>query len=296
MATEAQVMANRANAQKSTGPRTAEGKAVVAQNAVKHGLRARVDVIRGEDQAEFDMQREALLGELAPVGLKESMLAERIVSLSWRLQRAACLQNEVFDALLGDGSSPLARSLLPEGAPRAQEEPAAEGDLSRGRVVLEDFSNGRVLDRLLVYEQRTERSLYKTTAELRHLQSLRETGQPTAAARPRVGGAVRGEPAWDARSHVPAEVGRGRPSDSTIVPDGLRWGARGDAAASAQVMMDELRQTNPIRSEPDEGQLAGGKGLEADLLEKECRETKPISAWPGRYGAPELERVGADIS
>ncbi len=49
MATEAQLAANRRNAQKSTGPRTAEGKAVVAQNAVQHGLLAREGVLRGED-------------------------------------------------------------------------------------------------------------------------------------------------------------------------------------------------------------------------------------------------------
>jgi hypothetical protein len=60
-ATEAQIHANRANAQKSTGPRTPAGKAVVAQNAVKHGLSARLDVIRGEDQAEFDRHREGML-------------------------------------------------------------------------------------------------------------------------------------------------------------------------------------------------------------------------------------------
>ena len=41
MTTEAQVCANRANAQKYTGPQTAEGKATVAQNAVTHGLLAR---------------------------------------------------------------------------------------------------------------------------------------------------------------------------------------------------------------------------------------------------------------
>jgi hypothetical protein len=278
MATEAQVQANRSNAQQSTGPRTAEGKAVVAQNAVKHGLSARLDVIPGEDQAEFDRHREAMLGELVPVGVGESMLAERIVGLSWRLQRAERLQNEVFDALLADGSSPLARSLLPEGTTRAHEEPQAEGDLSRGRVVLKDFSNGRVLDRLLIYERRIERSLYKTMAELRRLRLVPETGHTTVGAMPQAGragggGAVRGE-----RSGVSEEVGRGRLTHATIAPGGLSWGTRGDVAASVQAMMDEMRKTKPISSEPDGGQLACGQEVAADLLESECRETNPISA------------------
>jgi hypothetical protein len=38
MATKAQINANRRNSKKSTGPRTAESKAVVSQNVVKHGL------------------------------------------------------------------------------------------------------------------------------------------------------------------------------------------------------------------------------------------------------------------
>ena len=81
MATEAQVAANRANARKSTGPRTAEGKAVVSQNAVKHGLLAREGVLRGEDGEEFEMHREMLLEELQPVGA----LLEGVEDLARRL-------------------------------------------------------------------------------------------------------------------------------------------------------------------------------------------------------------------
>jgi len=66
MATQPQILANRLNAQKSTGPRTPEGKAAVAQNALKHGLCARRDVVITESQADFDLHRSALLDELAP--------------------------------------------------------------------------------------------------------------------------------------------------------------------------------------------------------------------------------------
>ena len=51
MSTQAQTKANRQNSKKSTGPRTAEGKAVVSKNAVKHGLFAAEAVITGEDPA-----------------------------------------------------------------------------------------------------------------------------------------------------------------------------------------------------------------------------------------------------
>jgi hypothetical protein len=358
MASEAQVHANRANAQKSTGPRTPEGKAVVAQNAVRHGLAARLEVIRGEDQAEFDRLREAMLEELAPVGARELMLAERVVGLSWRLDRAGRLQNEVFDALLGDRSSPLARSLLPEGTIRAQEESQgdrsspltpslrpegairtqeeseAEPQRTRGQVVLEDFSNGRVLDRLLLYERRIERSFYNAMRELRDLQHLHETAPVPARATPHAGwagggAAVRGErsgvsaelgggpfpisdglsgapssvPAefqggplepWEIRealsamrSRIADEVDREMPAGALIPPRGLSWGTPAEVAASVQIMMDELRRTDPIPPEPQRGQLAGAQGM-SEL----CR-TKPICAEPERGQVAGAQGVAA---
>jgi hypothetical protein len=93
MATEAQIEANRANAQKSTGPRTLEGKTAIARNAVKHGLRARAAVLQGEDWEEYTCFREEMLEELYPDGMQEMELATRIVDLTWRLRRAGRYQD-----------------------------------------------------------------------------------------------------------------------------------------------------------------------------------------------------------
>jgi hypothetical protein len=53
MSTKAQINANRQNAQKSTGPQTAQDKAVVSQNALKHGLFTD-SVIKGENQVDYE--------------------------------------------------------------------------------------------------------------------------------------------------------------------------------------------------------------------------------------------------
>jgi len=77
MTTKAQTHANRQNAQKSTGPKTPQGKAAASQNSIKHGLLARKNVIMSENQEEFDLHRDLLLEELAPATPMQSMLAER---------------------------------------------------------------------------------------------------------------------------------------------------------------------------------------------------------------------------
>ncbi|MBN2130345.1 MAG: hypothetical protein JW741_12655 [Sedimentisphaerales bacterium] len=168
MATTAQIQANRSNAQKSTGPRTAQGKAIVAQNALKHGLRTEKAVIAGEDVGEFEFYRDELLGELAPAGAVESVLAERVVSLSWRLRRAERAQNEAFDTLLARvAADPFRTNARAAEADGLQETPL-------GRAVIRDFANGRVLERLSMYERRIEYSLYKSMNELQKLRLTRE--------------------------------------------------------------------------------------------------------------------------
>jgi hypothetical protein len=184
MSTEAQILANRCNAQKSTGPRTSEGKTKVSQNAVKHGLTASQDarlggasrsqIISSESQADFDLYRERMLSELAPDSPMESMLAERIVTLSWRLKRVCRIQNQTIDALNADNtSSPLSKLTQ---SPLLKGSLSATGgtNLALGRMAIKDFSNARVLERLLMYERRIEHSLYKTILELQRLNLIKK--------------------------------------------------------------------------------------------------------------------------
>jgi len=170
MSTEAQNHANRLNAQKSTGPRTSEGKAAVSQNAVKHGLLARQTVINSESQADFDLHRDRMLAELAPASPMESMLAERIVSLSWRLKRAGRIQNQTIDALNAPKTSSPFSKLIQSLSNPSDSDP----NLALGRLAIKDFANARVLDRLLMYERRLEHSLYRTILELQRLNLIRK--------------------------------------------------------------------------------------------------------------------------
>jgi len=173
MATEAQVVANRLNAQKSTGPRTDAGKAAVAQNVVRHGLLAQQVVIRGEDPGEFEFYRDQMLGELSPAGAMESMLAERVVGLAWRLRRAERIQAEVFDSMLIEEETCPVRKQIRSTWAKAIDG-LAETDLTLSTAVSRDFVNYRVLERLGLYERRIEQSLYRTMAELARLRLLHE--------------------------------------------------------------------------------------------------------------------------
>ncbi len=163
MATEAQIEANRANAQKSTGPRTPEGKAVVSQNAITHGLLARAGVIPGEDAHEFAAHREGLLKQLRPGTPLEEVLVERAVDLSWRLQRAVRDQDAAYAALY---------QKYMEGQPQPQEPDAWHAAL--GRMIVEDFCGAAVLERLQRYERRIESGFYKALNELRQAAHQRQ--------------------------------------------------------------------------------------------------------------------------
>jgi hypothetical protein len=98
---ERRAAANRRNAQKSTGPRTPEGKARVALNALKHGVTARTPFIPSDDPDEFaDLTRE-LLEDLDPRTALERELADRIVGICWRRRRLWRAEEEIIARAFG---------------------------------------------------------------------------------------------------------------------------------------------------------------------------------------------------
>ncbi len=132
--------ANQANALRSTGPKTPEGKRTASMNAVKHGLTARELIIRVEDQPAFDELHSAYLAELQPAGILETEMLNSIVHAAWNLRRIRILEAALFDG-----------SIDP----------------------LEDEQNEPKLARLTRYYKRFESTLLKCTRELRTLQSNR---------------------------------------------------------------------------------------------------------------------------
>jgi hypothetical protein len=96
MATRRQTNANRENAKRSTGPKTAEGKAKVRYNAMQHGLLAEAALLPDEDEATFRSFSKKIAEELAPVGEMESLLVEQVINTLWRLRRLSQVEAGLF--------------------------------------------------------------------------------------------------------------------------------------------------------------------------------------------------------
>ena len=139
MASPAQITANQANAQLSTGPRTPEGKALAAANSRKDGLTAQTLVITHDQQPAFDQFRRDLRHDTRPEGALEDEFFQRLLTYGWNLRRARALES----------------TLLAETDPIHDEESANK------------------LHRIARYRRELERSYDRALAQLRHLQTQR---------------------------------------------------------------------------------------------------------------------------
>ena len=116
-----QIAVNRANAARSTGPRTPEGKASSSQNAIKHGLASsRFTVVRVEDPAQLQELRANLLHCYQPVNTQEIEAFDCMARAQLSMRRAAQLEASLFTTSINQALAD----------PRIRMEPDLEKDMS----------------------------------------------------------------------------------------------------------------------------------------------------------------------
>lgn len=152
MATAAQITANRANAQQSTGPRSVEGKAASSMNALKHGADARSPVIPGEDPELYDRLAAEYRRDIAPGAALESFQVDTLIRADWERRRLKRIEAGCYREILAEGQNP------------------EEIDVK----VLRDSPTGKLLRKVWSQIASLERAHSRALAELRRLRRERE--------------------------------------------------------------------------------------------------------------------------
>jgi len=186
--------ANRRNAQKSTGPRTARGKAWSRLNALKHGVlasQAVLSAIEGrEERNAFAQTVEGLAADFAPVGTFEQLLVQKIATCFWRYRRLLRFENRTAfqscDNRTYDQMNHRERWRSPI---YLKPEDGAEAEKLGATEVLEhaglglDLPGEHDLARLIRYEASIERTMNKAIAQLTaHQKARRESAKLSGTA------------------------------------------------------------------------------------------------------------------
>ncbi len=93
---DAKLAANRANAQKSCGPTSDEGKAKVRLNALKTGLTGQTVLLPSDDTAAYEQHIASFFTRHSPLGDEEHTLVQAIADTEWRLLRIAPLESGIY--------------------------------------------------------------------------------------------------------------------------------------------------------------------------------------------------------
>jgi hypothetical protein len=170
------IEANRRNARKGTGPKTAAGKRRVSRNAIKHGFFSKYLLVQHRDgkenQGEYDDFYAGIRKDFQPVGWLEGLWVEKIAVWFWRLRRLLRCETGQIDRALAEHSYELQQ---------AKEDDLAEPEsaLSSSPEMSDHlFLPGKdELDKLLRYEAMINRQLNHAIAELERIQARRFTGR-----------------------------------------------------------------------------------------------------------------------
>ncbi|WP_141700719.1 hypothetical protein [Methyloceanibacter superfactus] len=168
-----QFNANRANATKSSGPKTAAGKQRSRMNAVKHGLTAATLVLAGEHADDFDSLRAALQERFQPQCVLEDELVERLAVTYWRLRRVP-----LFEAAVLEARKRHCRQL---GRMRRRAEEGASPELAAvGEALIQDAQYGDAFRKLGRQEITLMTVAEKTLRTLADLRRVDQEGQGRA--------------------------------------------------------------------------------------------------------------------
>ena len=97
MASQAQIEANRLNSQKSTGPRTAEGKRASSQNALKSGLDAESQFVLGESREEFAGLQAEYYDRFSPAAPEQRFQVDNLIRNEWLLRRYHRVESHLWE-------------------------------------------------------------------------------------------------------------------------------------------------------------------------------------------------------
>ncbi len=183
---QAQVDANRRNAQHSSGPRSQTGKAASSRNRLVHGLRANTHILLDEDPAEFQALLDDLLTTFQPVGPAEEMLVLRIAANQWRLDRAfpieaGILREQVRFVTTNDANRQpeyLRHQKIYEANPDSVPPPPPDGRDALARAFTGDCKGTDALAKLTRYENGLERSIDRALRQLKAFQAARLAATP----------------------------------------------------------------------------------------------------------------------
>ena len=97
MTSDRQIAANRRNASKSTGPKSARGKERSRRNALRHGLTAETVIGALEDAEDYKAFEEAIAADFEAQSAVERELVLRLAGLLWRLRRTTRIEAGLFE-------------------------------------------------------------------------------------------------------------------------------------------------------------------------------------------------------
>ena len=196
MATEKQIIANRRNAQLSTGARTEEGKKVSRMNALRHGLTGQIEVTTPEEKEAKDKFCGEIESSLAPEGGLERQIAHSIAEDHWRLNRAKTIENNIFT---------LACSF--QDSDGETESPEIDHALADARTFVADPARFQLLT---IYERRIHSNMSKSLKQLLELQAIRRAAE---AERLKEQAALRAQALEEARLITQLDEREGTPCD-----------------------------------------------------------------------------------